>query len=272
LILDVPHLREKTIKIGWISRALAIFRVDEVVIYPDRKKKRLKQDLKIITSILSYMETPQYIRKILFKIKPELRYAGILPPLRTPHHPLQKRKRYLHAGEYREGVVVSVNQNGSQIEIGVEHPILLPKIKIPIDTRITVRISNTGKTPKAELINHDDIKLYWGYKVDVSKVPLGQMIKQKYFDLVIATSRFGEPYKQISKKILSRWKESKRVMIAFGSPTHGLHEILKQEKLELTELVDFIINTVPKQATETVRTEEALYATLASLNLLTTFD
>jgi predicted SPOUT superfamily RNA methylase MTH1 len=272
LVADTPHLREKTIKIGWISRALAIFRVDKIVIYPDKKNKSLKHDLKTITSILSYMETPQYIRKILFKIKPELRYVGILPPLRTPHHPLQKRKRYLKVGEYREGVVVSVNQKGSQLEVGIEHPIYLPKIKLPVDTRITVRITNTGKIPKAELINLSDIKLYWGYRVYVSDVPLGQMIKQKKYDLVIATSRFGESYAQVAKNILSRWKESKQVLLAFGSPTHGLQEIVKREKLELKDLVDFIINTIPKQATATVRTEEALYTTLACLNLLTTSE
>src|SRR6266487_695070 len=32
---DVPHLREKTSRVGLIARSLAIFRVDEVVIYND---------------------------------------------------------------------------------------------------------------------------------------------------------------------------------------------------------------------------------------------
>ncbi|MCX8171858.1 MAG: RNA methyltransferase, partial [Candidatus Bathyarchaeota archaeon] len=85
-VSDVPHLREKTLKIGWIGRALAIFRVDEVMVYPDIPEIDQSGDLKLISTILSYLETPQYIRKKLFGIMPELRYVGILPPLRTPHH------------------------------------------------------------------------------------------------------------------------------------------------------------------------------------------
>jgi len=39
-----------------------------------------------------------------------------------------------------------------------------------------------------------------------------------------------------------------------------------QESLELSEITDFVVNTIPEQGTETVRTEEALYASLAILN------
>jgi hypothetical protein len=46
----------------------------------------------------------------------------------------------------------------------------------------------------------------------------------------------------------------------------GLHEIAAQEKLTLEEVADFVVNTIPCQGTETVRTEEALYASLAILN------
>jgi hypothetical protein len=53
----------------------------------------------------------------------------------------------------------------------------------------------------------------------------------------------------------------------FGAPSRGLHEIAKDEGLKLNELVDIIVNTIPKQGTETVRTEEALLATLAVLNV-----
>jgi hypothetical protein len=36
----------------------------------------------------------------------------------------------------------------------------------------------------------------------------------------------------------------------------------------LSELVDFVVNTVPMQGTETVRTEEALIASLAVFNII----
>ena len=79
LVSDVPHLREKTAKIGLIGRSAAIFRVDEIVIYEDGRGG----DAELIRAILTYMETPQYLRKALIGMRPELRYAGILPPLRT---------------------------------------------------------------------------------------------------------------------------------------------------------------------------------------------
>lgn len=79
-VSDIPHLREKTVKNNLPARAAAIFRIDEIVLFPDLLGTNQNRDINLITTILSYVETPQYLRKHLFKIKPELRYAGILPP------------------------------------------------------------------------------------------------------------------------------------------------------------------------------------------------
>ena len=95
VILDTPHLREKTSKIGLVGRAAAIFRVDEIIIYPDNPRVNQTADMDLIATLLAYMETPQYLRKRLFKLRPELQYAGILPPVRTPHHPLNRRMKNL---------------------------------------------------------------------------------------------------------------------------------------------------------------------------------
>jgi predicted SPOUT superfamily RNA methylase MTH1 len=268
LVSDIPHLREKTSKIGFVGRALAIFRVDEVIIFPDVPAQNQVRDAELVATILSCMETPQYLRKHLFKIMPELGYSGVLPPLRTPHHPLRNHEKDLSIGEFREGVVVSKDRNGVFVEIGVERPALIPNASVPVNTRITVRITDKGKRLTAQLMKPEDVESYWGYKVTVSKKLLGSILKDKPFDLVIATSRLGEPFTKVSDKIRIKWNNSKNVLIAFGAPTRGLHEIVKQEKLDLADLADFIVNTVPNQATETVRTEEALYATLAELNLL----
>ena len=103
VISDTPHLREKTSKIGLIARAAAIFRVNEILLYPDNLKVDQSRDLRFIALLLNYLETPQYLRKALFKLEPDLQYAGILPPLRTPHHPLSGKTKHLKVGEYREG-------------------------------------------------------------------------------------------------------------------------------------------------------------------------
>lgn len=269
IVSDIPHLREKTFKLGFIGRALAVFRVDEVIVYPDILGVDQSRDQRLIHTILTYMETPQYLRKKLFGIMPELRYAGILPPLRTPHHPTQNRKRNLKVGEFRDGIVLKGNRHGVFIDIGVEEPIFVPDVHIRSGMRVTVKITSDGENPKAILVNPKEIPIYWGYKVVISKNPLGKIIKEGSFNLVIATSKYGEPLIKVKDDILKRWCMSKSILIAFGSPTQGLHEIIRQEGIELSEVSDFIVNVIPRQATETVRTEEALYATLAILNLLT---
>ena len=76
LTSDTPHLREKTYRIGMVGRAAAIFRVDEIVIYPDLTTDQAR-DAELIRLILSYMETPQYLRRRLFRIVRELRYVEI---------------------------------------------------------------------------------------------------------------------------------------------------------------------------------------------------
>lgn len=269
IVSDMPHQREKTLKVGLIGRALAIFRIDEVIIYPDIIGVDQSKDLRFVAMILSYMETPQYLRKRLFKIEPELRYAGILPPLRTPHHPIKNRKKYLRVGEFREGIVVSKDKMGLLIDIGVEQPIRVVNAGAPIGARVTIKVISCGDDLRAVLASPEDIDVYWGYKVEVSRMPFSRMVKSGNFDVAIATSKWGEPFMKVKDVLLEKWMKSKRVLVAFGSPTQGLQEIARQEGIELSDIMDFIINTVPRQATETVRTEEALYATLAILNLLT---
>ncbi len=68
LVADAPDLRQKTLKIGTIGRALAIFRVGKVCIYNDDDPhvKNQTSEVKIISTLLHYMETPQYLRKHVF--------------------------------------------------------------------------------------------------------------------------------------------------------------------------------------------------------------
>jgi predicted SPOUT superfamily RNA methylase MTH1 len=266
VVSDTPHLREKTSKIGLIGRAAAIFRVSEIIIYPDDPKVNQTADMDLIATLLTYMETPQYLRKELFKLKPELQYAGILPPLRTPHHPLNRKMKNLKNGEHREGVTVSKIKEGTLVDIGVEQPALILNKQLPIGKRLTVKVGNVGRNVEVEVINRDEILMYWGYKVTVEKRSFGNSMKSKGFDLTIATSRYGVPLADVAEKIAEGWKKAENILVAFGAPMQGLYGILRNEGLNLNEVVDFVVNTIPKQGTETVRTEEALIASLAILN------
>jgi len=269
VISDIPHLREKTLEIGLIGRAAAIFRVHEIVVFSDNTgSPNQKRDRALIATLLTYMETPQYLRKRLFQIKPELRYAGILPPLRTPHHPLEQRAKKLKPGEHREGVVVAVNDAGSLVYIGVENPVLLPNKELAIKKRVTVTITQAGKPLRAVLANLANINDYWGYTVTPSKGSIGKVAKSGYYDLIVATSKMGVPFTQVAEELAERWKKAGSVIVVFGAPSHGLQDIVAKEGLSLDNVADFTVNTIPYQGTETVRTEEALFASLALLNTL----
>jgi predicted SPOUT superfamily RNA methylase MTH1 len=269
LVSDIPHLREKTVRVGMIGRAAAIFRVNEVIIFPDDPAVNQSRDLNLISTILSYVETPQYLRKYLFKVKPELRYAGVLPPLRTLHHPVTKKLRELKVGEFREGVTVSRVKEGVLVDIGVELPFLVENKEVKLNKRVTVRTTTISQKPEATMINRNEVPIYWGFRVSTSDVPLGQLVKQRGFDLVIATSRLGTPFANIKEAILAHWKNAYKVLVAFGAPARGLHEIAKLENIVLDQIANFVVNMIPSQGTETVRTEEAVHASLAVLNVAT---
>jgi predicted SPOUT superfamily RNA methylase MTH1 len=266
-ISDTPHLREKTAKIGLIGRAAAIFRVDEIIVYPDTPKMDQRRDLDFIALLLHYLETPQYLRKALFRLEPDLEYAGILPPLRTPHHPLSGKTKHLQVGEYREGVVLSEVKEGLVVDIGVQQPALVRQKGFAVGDRLTTQVVNAGKQIEAQAANREDIQQYWGYTVRVETRSFGQLAKDGSFDLKIATARIGDSFMDVAGKIDAKWSGSQRVLVAFGAPSRGLHEIVQDESLNLVELSDFTVNMIPGQGTATVRTEEALLATLAILNM-----
>lgn len=267
LVSDIPHLREKTSRLGMIGRALAIFRINEVIVYPDKPMENQRHDAELISVVLRYMETPQYLRKRLFPILPVLKYASILPPLRTPHHPLTKRIADLIDGEYRDGVVVKTGKN-TLVDIGFERPIRLNEGNAPLGKRITVKIVKHAS--KISIQKYDKSKIsniYWGYHVGISNATLAQMLSGGVFDLVILTSKYGKPLIEVIGELKRRWIEAKNRLIVFGSPKQGIREILKCDGLDMDEVDSLVINTIPSQGTKTIRTEEAIFATLAVINL-----
>jgi len=267
VISDTPHLREKTSKIGLIGRAAAIFRVDEIIVYLDNPKANQVRDLDFIALLLNYLETPQYLRKRLFKLEPNLQFAGILPPLRTPHHPVSGKTCDLKAGEYREGVVLSRDREGLLVDIGVEQPAVLRETQYAVGDRLTLQIVNVGGRIEVQTVNREDIPAYWGFRVRAEKRSFGQILGDGGFDLTIATARVGDKFMDAVGQIGEKWSVAQHVLVAFGAPSRGLHEIAKEEGAKLEAMVDFIVNTIPEQGTATVRTEEALLASLAILNI-----
>ena len=267
VISDTPHLREKTSKIGLIGRAAAIFRVDEIIVYPDNPKANQVRDLDFISLLLSYLETPQYLRKRLFKLEPSLQFAGILPPLRTPHHPVSGKTRDLKVGEYREGLVLSQAKEGLLVDIGVDQPALLREKQFVDGDRLTLQVVKVGERVEVQTVDRESVPFYWGFRVRVEKRSFDKLVRDGGFDLVIATARIGDKFMDVAGQIRRKWSCSQHVLVAFGAPSRGLHEIAKEEGARLEAIVDFVVNMIPEQGTATVRTEEALLASLAILNV-----
>jgi predicted SPOUT superfamily RNA methylase MTH1 len=264
LTADVQDLRQKTIRVGMVGRALAVFRVGRVCIYADDDPnvKNQSAEAELIATLLRYMETPQYLRKLLLPRTEELRYAGLLPPLRTPHHPLKGERT--RPGDHREGVVIKSGINQSLLEIGLPEKAVVGE-RLRVGLRLTVRLGEKyGNRVTATPVNRTEISEYWGYEV-LRAGSLSEGLKALGADLCIGTSRRGRDLRAV--QAMEREK-LRSVAVAFGGPYAGLFEICERQGVDAGELFDVMINTVPNQGTQTVRTEEALLATLAVLNAL----
>ncbi len=263
LTLDIPHLREKTARLGFVSRALATFRVEEAIIYRDRTGAEIDREAKLIEKMLTYIETPQYLRRLVFKMDPDLQYAGTLPPLRTPNHP---DKQNPTPGQLREGVVVQ-SGTSSMIDAGFRSLVRL-KLKLSISERITIRLTRISPELEGEIVEPSGLTIYWGFRVARGNVSLSEIVRNRKFDLTISTSRKGTDVRKITLELREKWKSSKRPLIVFGSPNEGVPEILARSGMNVSDAMDFDLNTIPDQGVETVRTEEALWGSLAVLNVL----
>ena len=263
LTIDIPHLREKTARLGFVARALAAFRVDRVVIYHDRLGAEIVREARLIEKMLTFIETPQYLRKLLFKMDPDLQYAGTIPPLRTPNHP---NKQDPSPGLLRDGIVTQGGQP-SLIEAGFPKPIQVIS-RSQVSARVTIRLTRTSPILEGEIVDPSGLTIYWGFRVARGHVSLSEMVRSKEFDLAISTSRNGTGIRQVMQELSERWNSSSHPLIVFGSPSEGVPEILARSKLNVSEIMDYNLNMIPQQGVETVRTEEALWSSLAVLNVL----
>lgn len=261
MVSEHRHLRDKTETLGRVGRAAAIYRVDEIIIYPDQP-----DDSTLMKYILGYMETPQYLRKHLFDVRPELRYVGTLPPLRTPHHPLEDRVEKVPTGEFREGVVTDIIDGDYMVDVGLDTLMEVKGRPPSRGSRVTVQIVDKEPRLRGRPAKKSRIGTYWGYDLRGSNYRLCELALSPEWDLTIAASRRGIGFTSAAPEIAPVWAESKRTLVAFGSHSEGVHGIIDREHRRAEECFRFIVNTIPRQGTETVRTEEAIHATLALLN------
>jgi methyltransferase len=246
--------RDKTVKLGQIARTCAIFGVDFVEVFRDRGGR---DESKRIKKVLEYLETPQYLRKKIFPLDEDLKFAGLLPPLRTPSHKPRVSFEDLNVGEIREGVT---NADGT-VDIGLDKLPTLRTRSAP-NRRVTAKV--ISKNPfQAEVVGREAVDRYWGYVVE-SKT-LEDVLGDSRPFLKVATSRQGDPLRTALPRLGRAVASATGVKFLFGAPSRGLFEIVGRS---LREKVDFVLNLYAEQHVETVRTEEAMSAAFNLLNFL----
>lgn len=263
LTRDIPHLREKTARIGLIGRTLAIFKVGRAIIYRDEPSQKAMVEAALLEKLLRFQETPQYLRRHLFKLEPDLQFTGTLPPLRIPSHPDRVDPGQ---GQIREAIVIS-SGSMSKADAGYGQPVTI-RASLAMKQRITVRINQTRPVLEGELVEANGLRIYWGFGVKREDVNLAELVKRKDQDLTISTSRKGQDIRDAMDEFKPRWTASQRPLLLFGSPNKGVPEILAEAGTRVEDTADFNLNMLPEQGVETVRTEEALMASLAVLNTL----
>ena len=246
---------DKSQKISFIARVCAIFGVKTIYIYEEGRENR--SDRFLLSTVLRYLETPQYLRKTLFPKMDDLRYAGLMHPLQIPHHSLSSNPKDLKEGDIREGAVVYY-KGKKFVDIGIHQ--MIPYFGKEYDkNRVTVQIKTILPSLKIKEISEDQVKQYWGYKV--KERPHLVKLLEEWQGSIILTSRKGKP---VTLNQLKEYVHSdKPILLVFGAPERGLYEILGA-KININNSKTF--NFFPDQSTETVRLEEAMLGIMSILN------
>lgn len=262
-LVDEQTKRDKSIKAAHIARSCAIFKVNRIYIYRDRERD-YSYDRKMLKLILEFMDTPQYLRRILYPKITELEFAGILHPLKAPHHKPSIDPKNIKVGDIRQAVTAKV-KGTYFVEAGLNALVPLEGSALE-GKRITVKFTSEYPTLRCAIASQQDIHQYWGYEVK-EVVSISEMLKGLN-NMVVMTSKQGEPLSKFEQELKQQLKDASTVLIVFGSPNRGVFEILKDERRYPKEFTKYVLNFFPEQMVETVRLEEAILGCLSLLNYL----
>ena len=306
IIANAQSAELRTYLAGQIARAAAVFTVDSIVVFRDspvettllstpgttsdlsgefRGAHRQLDPSAFLARICQYLECPQYLRKHLFPVHPDLKYAGLLNPLDAPHH--VREKEY---SKHREGVVVNRPASGAcWVNVGIGQQDVLLDRPLPKSTRVTVEMLDNDTQRAAggggsqsklrgKAVSVESVRAggqYWGY--DVHLCPsFGELFTScpytadGRYDLTIGTSDRGRDIQSggAAGDDAFRLPAYRHLLIVFGG-LNGLEECVASDENIKTgrveSLFDHYINTCVRQGSRTIRTEEAVLITLSLL-------
>jgi len=286
IISQAKSLELRAYLAGQIARAVTIFSVDEVVVYSEDATECVDETYRgciksnpnlYLARVLQYLECPQYLRRKLFKLHTDLRFAGLINPLDSPHH-LKKGQE----SRYREGVVVeketTEGEDSCFVDIGWRRKCKLNK-RLKPGTRVTVKLDKkeadgkivTGKPVPPSRPRKKKRCANWGYSVRVANGIEEVLTKCPWkdgYDITIGTSDKGRDVQDEEWKL----RRFNHLLVVFGGVSGLEHVVLGREengeKILLTEpskLFDHYINACVDQGTRAIRTEEAILISMSVL-------
>ncbi len=242
-----PHIREKTLVAGYIARAAAALRAEAIDVYGPSGPGE-----DVLLAVLRYLSTPVYLRKKLFPITPQLRFAGILPPvtIKALNEGFRDREDKLF---FKVGLVEACLRGGvALVELGEGEPVRVRTGKCRKGALVLVGRDEKGNVVKVYPMRYGIWRgTYIGFEVkrfdniyDLVDFYKSQGLK------VIITSRTGEWPGRLREFVPGN------LGLLFGSPDAGIPEKYPDVP------ADAIVNVIPCQGVKTVRLEEALWATV----------
>jgi len=265
VISEDDHPTVTALRCAQLARAATIFRVDRILIYLDEISKSSFRCQSLMSKHLRYLALPQYLRRRVFPRDASLKYVGVMPPLRAPSHSVPRKLSECKPGDLRVGFLVK-HGNSLVLEAGLERPLTVQGTVARPGEVVLTRILDPERA-MCEIINKERVKIYLNYEVTTPRKRLGELLlKRTDSCLKVGTSRLGAPVFDVERDLMAKVRTSKHILIVFGSPKEGLHQILAKEGYRCDDLFDFILNTTPLQGVVTIRTEEAVMISLAILN------
>ncbi|ORX51355.1 hypothetical protein BCR36DRAFT_582902 [Piromyces finnis] len=314
-VIEIAQSAElRTYLAGEIARALTIFEVDEVIIYNEDPTRTMENTTSgvyegsgkvadpniFLARILQYLETPSYLRKLLFPVHKDLQYTGLLNPLDAPHH-----MRLDETSLYREGVTIDkpVKQGaGSFVTCGLRKDVKIdkhikPGVRVTVELDLDLINSNDNvKNYKGKVVSSRQPRekhgLYWGYQIRLAK-SISDVFKQTSFgsktqyDLTIGVSDHGSNAYTTCAKLLSSEKNDndkdesldnipstfQHMLIVFGGQGGIENAVEVDENITINRqdtksLFDLYLNTCPFKGSRSIRLEEQILITMSTLKTL----
>ncbi|KAI8048180.1 putative RNA methyltransferase [Syncephalis plumigaleata] len=292
IVDNAQSVELRTYLVGQIGRALAVFNIDEVVVYDDCAQldtagkplegefrgagKRSSSEANVFMArLLQYLETPQYLRRELFPVHKDLQYAGLLNPLDCPHH-LRARA----VSRWREAVVLDrpiKPGEGSLVNAGMRNEVRIDRALKP-GVRVTVELSKATRDPFSAYpkgivvspkVPRKTAGVYWGYRTRIAG-SIGKVFSECPFDggydCTMGTSERGRNIDEVTAELAP----FKHLLIVFGGLA-GIETAVDADQQitcpgeDAGSMFTYWVNTCPRQGSRTIRTEEAILITMSTL-------